>query len=139
MTSVIVTPAKQVKRPAVVAALSTVCALTVAIGVMAWQGGQPGGEPAPVVRAAGQEARLVAAAHPGNQPDVDSAADGPLGNTMSAAVGQAAAASTLYLVGTADAARALQAIIDGDARVRAEQGESALPAAVAVVGSVEDE
>jgi hypothetical protein len=106
MTSVIRTTVKQVTRPTVVATLGTACALTVAIGLLMWQDGQLGGEPAAVVRAAGQEARLVAAAHHGYRPDVDIAADGPLGSTMPAA-DQAGGAPTIIIVATADAAAAV--------------------------------
>jgi hypothetical protein len=63
-----------------------------------------------------------------------------LGNLLPAPVAQSAVGSTLYLVGTADAAQALQAMIDGDAtRVRAEHGEPAMSATVAVVGSAAEE
>jgi hypothetical protein len=55
------------------------------------------------VRAAGQESPMVTAAHPGYRPDLDSAADGPLGNTMPAA-NQVADAPTIVIVATPDAA-----------------------------------
>jgi hypothetical protein len=138
MASMTVDTGKQAKGQILAAVMGTACVLAVAAGAVAWQGLQARDETAPAPQVS-QHAKSAAPAPLGYRPDEDFAADSPLGNIMPTTVRRTLAVSTFYLVGTREAADALQAMIDRDANlVRAENNEPPMPAAVGVADSAED-